>query len=101
MVAGFACGWRLMGGREQAAFYVEGDGEGSADLFVKGGDDGFEVVEAGAGLFAGEFDARGEAHVWFVEEGLLVGDLDHLVLGHAGGEDGAELLMVEEGKGTA
>ena len=37
----------------------------------------------------------------FVEEGLLVGDFDHLVLGHAGGEDGAELLVVEEGEGAA
>ena len=37
----------------------------------------------------------------FVEEGLLVGDFDHLVLGHAGGEDGAELLMVEQGESAA
>ena len=70
-------------------------------MFVALNDGGFEVAEAGVGLFAGEFDARGEGHVGFVEEGLLVGDFDHLVLGHAGGEDGAELLVVEEGEGAA
>ena len=37
----------------------------------------------------------------FVEEGLLIGDFDHLIVGHAGGEDGAELLMVEEGESSA
>ena len=36
-----------------------------------------------------------------VAEDLLVGDFDHLVLGHAGGEDGAELLVEEEGEGSA
>ncbi len=52
-------------------------------------------------MFAGGFDARGEGHVGFVEVNLLIGDFDHLVFGHAGGEDGAELLMVEEGEGSA
>jgi len=89
MVAGFACGWRLMGGREQTAFYVEGDDEGTAHLFVKGGDDGFEVAEARAGLFARGLDAWSEGYVGFVEVDLLVGDFDHLIFGHAGGEDGA------------
>lgn len=37
----------------------------------------------------------------FVEVDLLVGDFDHLVLGHAGGEDGAELLVIEEREGSA
>ncbi len=36
-----------------------------------------------------------------VEVDLLVGDFDHLVLGHAGGEDGAEGLVVEEREGAA
>ena len=101
LVAGFAGGGWVVGGGEEFAFYVEVNQLGSADLFVELSDDGFEVAEAGAGLFAGEFDAWGQAHVGLVEVDLLVGDLDHLVLGHAGGEDGAELLMIEEGEGSA
>ena len=68
---------------------------------MKDGCGGFEVAEAGVGLFVGEFDARGEGHVGLVEVDLLVGDFDHLVFGHAGGEDGAELLVVEEREGSA
>ena len=94
----FAGGEGLVGGGEQAAFCVEGD---SGWRVAVGGEDGFEVAEAGVGLFAGEFDARGEGHVGFVEVDLLVGDFDHLVLGHAGGEDGAECLVVEQGQGAA
>ena len=36
-----------------------------------------------------------------IAEGLLIGDFDHLVLGHAGGEDWAELAMEEKGEGSA
>ena len=36
----------------------------------------------------------------FVEVDLLVGDLDHLVLCHARGEDGTERLVIEEGEGA-
>ena len=46
-------------------------------------------------------DARGERHVRRVAEGLLVGDFDHLVLGHAGGEDRAESPMVEQRQSSA
>ncbi len=45
---------------------------------------------------------RGVRHMWGLSRmDLLVGDFDHLVLGHAGGEDGAEGLVVEEGEGSA
>ena len=101
VVAGFAGGWWVVGGGEETAFCVEVNQLGSADLFIAWSDDGFEVAEAGAGLFGSEFDAWGEAHVGFVEVDLLVGDFDHLVLGHAGGEDGAELLVIEEGECSA
>ena len=78
---------------EETALGGEGD---SLPVFLKDGCGGFEVAEAGVGLFVGEFDARGERHVRLVEVDLLVGDFDHLVFGHAGGEDGTELLVVEQ-----
>ena len=90
-----------MGGGQEAAFCFEGDLLGCAYLLEEGGDGGFEVAEAGVRLFAGEFDARGKGHVGLVEKGLLIGDLDHLVLGHAGGEDGAEGLVIEKGECAA
>ena len=83
-IVGVAVRHWLMGGGEKAALGVEGDlvwGGG-------GGQGGFEVAEAGVGLFAREFDAWGEGHVGFVEMDLLVGDFDELVFGHAGGQDG-------------
>ena len=91
----------MVGCGEESAFYIQRDFIRCAHLFMERNDGGFEVAEAGAGLFAGEFDARGEAHVGFVEMDLLVGDLDHLILGHAGREDGAELLVIEQGQGAA
>ena len=101
MIACFAGGRRLVGGGEEAASGFEDNHLNCAGLCGEDGCGGFEVAKAGAGWFAGEFDARGEAHVGFVEMDLLVGDFDHLVLGHAGGEDGAELLVIEEGEGAA
>ena len=100
-IIGFAARWRLVGGGQESAFDIKQDFHRGAHLFIERSNAGFEVAEAGADLFAGEFDARGEAHVGFVEVDLLVGDLDHLILGHAGGEDGAELLVIEQGQGAA
>lgn len=59
VIVGFAGGWGLVGGGEQAAFGVEGYHPHDIDLFIARNDGGFEVAEAGAGWFAGEFDARG------------------------------------------
>lgn len=98
VIVSFACGRGLVGGGEESAFHIERDFPSGAPLFIERSDGGFEVAEAGADLFAGEFDARGEAHMGFVEVDLLVGDFDHLVFGHAGGENGAELLVIQERK---
>ncbi len=76
---------------------VEGDFGGGAG----GGQGCGEVACAGVGFVAGELDAWGERHVGVIAEGLLIGDFDHLVLGHAGGEDWAELAMEEEREGSA
>ena len=85
-------GWGLVGCGEQAAAGVEGDLGGG----VGGGYSRGEVICTGVGFVGGVFDAWGELHVGIVAEDLLVGDFDHLVVGHAGGEDGAELAVEEE-----
>src|SRR5580698_9848082 len=101
MIPSFAC-WRwLMGGGEKTTFCFEDYLLCGAHLFEEACSGGFEVTEAGVGLFVDEFDARGERHVGLVEVDLLIGDFDHLVFGHAGGEDRAELLVIEEREGSA
>ena len=44
VIVGFASGWRLMGGGEEAAFCNEGDFPGGAHLFVERDKGGFEVA---------------------------------------------------------